>query len=168
MADVEAAWRDAGLVVVDREGDLPGVLRGVPAAAIWRRRGGGAGGGVEQQALQIFLNLWPLAVAGYVGAVSADAWTLTKRGVSGALKKLLGSTASKVTVKVADDGDGLTDDMYEFKASDLLDVDRALDAMVEKVMFRASVAERKWMQYIWDGARGKWVPDPRFGREDQH
>jgi hypothetical protein len=167
-AEVEAVWREAGLVVVDRSAHLPDVVEGVPSAAIWGRRGGGAGGGLAQQALQIFLNLWPLAAAGYVGAVSADAWTLTKKGTSVALKRLLGSTADKVGVWVADDGSGLRDDTFEFKASDLADIDHALDAMVDTVVARSRLEGRSWMHYVWDSARGDWVPDPRFLREDEH
>ena len=159
LAEVKAVWRDAGLFVLDGSEPLPDVVQGVPAAAIWGRRGGGSGG-VTDEAIKVFLNLWPLAVAGYVGAVSADAWALTKKGVAVALKALLGDRASEVTIKVADEGNGLADDMYKFKSTDLRDVDRALDSMVDNVVVRATFEERTWTQYMWDGRLGLWVPRP--------
>jgi hypothetical protein len=146
---------------LDDEARLSDTVMGVPAEAIGGRMRGGGGGGVAQEAVQIFVNLWPLAAAGYVGAVSADAWGLTKKGIAAALKRLLGRTAVEVAIEVADEGSGLRDDIYAFDAKDVSDIDRALDAMVGNVVARALVDERTTIEYVWDGAADRWVPASR-------
>jgi hypothetical protein len=159
--EIWAAWRDAGIVVLDDQARQSDTVMGVPSQAIWGRLRGGAGGGVAQEAVQIFLNLWPLAAAGYVGAVSADAWSLTKKGLAAGLKRLLGRTASEVVIEVADEGSASRDDTYAFETKDVADVDRALAAMVDNVVARAAVEERTTIEYTWDGAAGEWVPQSR-------
>jgi hypothetical protein len=158
-AEIKAEWEAAGIIVLDprtRE-PLPESIMGIPREAIGGRLRGG-GGGIEQEAIHVFTDLWPLVASGFVGAVSADAWNYTKTRVAAALKRLLGLKVQKITIEVADEGSGLRDDMYEFEADDVNDVDRAVDAMVDNVMSRGSVEERRTIEYRWDATNAAWVP----------
>lgn len=157
--DIESAWRDAGIELLEIRG-MPNVVHGVPAKAIGGRLRGGAGGGVEQIPAQVFVTLWPLAASGYVGAAGADAWLLTKRGISAALKALFHRGVAEVAVEVADDReDDLRDDSFHFDADDASDVERVVDAMAAKARVRAVIEERTSTEYYWDAEQGDWLPE---------
>jgi hypothetical protein len=158
--DIESAWRDAGIEMLD-VGRMPEVVHGVPAMAIGGRMRGGAGGGIEHVAAQVFVTLWPLAAAGYVGAASADAWVLTKHGISAALKTLFHRGVAEVTIRVADDREEVVDrdDSFHFDAEDASDIDRVVEAMATKERARAVIEERTSTEYYWDPQQGDWVPE---------
>jgi hypothetical protein len=160
--EVISAWRDAGIEMLDIA-RLPEAVHGVPAMAIRGRLRGGAGGGVEQVAAQVFVTLWPLAAAGYVGAASADAWVLTKRGIGTAVKRLFGRGVARISIEVADDQAGFPsrDDSFVFDAEDAADVERAVDAMAEQARVRAVVEERTSIEYYWDPEQRGWVPEKK-------
>jgi hypothetical protein len=159
FAEVKAEWEAAGIIVLDtwaRE-PLPESVMGIPREAIDGRLRGG-GGGIEQAAIHVFTDLWPLVAAGFVGAISTDAWDYTKKRLAAALKRLLGSKVQKVTIEVADEGGGLQDDTYEFVTDDLAHIDRAVDAMAGNVVARGAIEQRRTIEYRWDAANGGWIP----------
>lgn len=157
FTEIKAEWEAAGIIVLDLGTQLPESVMGVPIEAIGGRLRGG-GPGEQQLAVQIFTDLWPLVAAGFVGAMSTDAWNYTKKRLASALKRLLGKKADKITIQVADAGDGLQDDTYEFDTQLMSDVDAAVEAMVRNVLARGAIQERRTVEYRWDARDSAWIP----------
>jgi hypothetical protein len=169
--DIAAVWNDAHMAVVTQPDlhaeDLPSDVHGVPMEVLRTRIGQGRGGAgdIQERFLEIVINLWPLASSGYVGAMSADAWAYTKKGVKAALQGLFHRVrATKVRIDVADDSDDepFYDDRYVFEPDALDDIDRALDQLAANVISGGTVVRTTTTTSIWDRKSGAWVPQNRI------
>jgi hypothetical protein len=164
---IDAAWKEADMAVItqhDVHADSPPPdVHGVPMDVLRARIGQGRGGAgdIQERFLEVVVNLWPLASSGYVGAMSADAWGYTKRGLKVALRRLFERGATKVTINVADDArsDDYHDDSYIFEHDDASDIERAVEQLATGAAASGGIEIRTTTTHsTWDKEAGTWMP----------